>query len=231
MPFSFAAAATAAVGAYSAYQNGRAASKAANSQADVARQQAQIAGEQWDAYKENIQPLENQAASEAANYASIANKEKAAGQAAADVTSQFAGLRDRLNKSPGFNPNSEAYLRTMADLGLSEAAQRATAETGARDKVQQMGDAKRTDAISLGKGLAANAQSGLAAAGNAQAALAANAGRNAQMAGQATGQILGSKAFQNWAGGLNLGGSSATSSVSSPIPESTSDAALEQFWG
>lgn len=222
MPFSFAAAATAAVGAYSSYKSGQAASRAANSQADVARQQAQIAGEQWDAYKENIQPLETQAASEAANYASIANKEKAAGQAAADVTSQFAGLRDRLNKSPGFNPNSEAYLRTMADLGLSEAAQRATAETGARDKVQQMGDAKRTDAISLGKGLAANAQTGLAAAGNAQAGVAAAQTRNAEMAGNFAGQVLGSKQFQNWAGGLNAPASSASASPS--------NADLEQIW-
>ncbi len=231
MPFGYVAAATAAVGAYSSYQSGKAASKAAGAQAGLANKQAQIAGEQWDAYKENIQPLETQAASEAANYASIANKEKAAGQAAADVTSQFAGLRDRLNKSPGFNPNSEAYLRTMADLGLSEAAQRATAETGARDKVQQIGDAKRTDAISLGKGLAANAQSGLAAASNAQAGVAAAQTRNAEMAGNFTGQVLGSKQFQNWAGGLNLGGSPAPSSAPSPIPASTSDAALEQFWG
>ncbi len=185
---------------------------------ESSRQQAEIARDQWAQYKQYIQPLEIQNAEQAKNYSSIANKEKAATQSVADVSAQFAGLRDRLSKSPGFNPHSEAYQRTMADLGLKEAAQKATAATGARDKVQALGDAKMTDAISLGKGLSAGAQTGLASAAAQQTAAARQSNLEAQQFGQAVGGIMGGKGFRNWASDAGSA-SGATSSATTGDPE------------
>jgi len=195
-----------------------------NAAADATRQQAEIAKDQWNTYKETYQPLEKQLVESAQNYGSIANKNKAATQAAADVTSSFAGLRERLTKSPGINVNSQAYLNTMANTGLAEAAQKAAAETGARDKVQQMSDAKLTDAVSLGKGLAATASSGLASASSQFGGMAqrgmAQQNQEAQQIGSTVGGIFSNKNFQDWAG-KTWSGATATPAASSAIDYST----------
>ena len=235
MPF---AAAAAAATAYSAYTASETASDANDAQRDatqkqydISRRQQDIADEQYQTYKDTYQPLEKQYVESAQSYGSIANKNKAATQAAADVTSSFAGLRDQLTKSPGINQNSQAYLNKAADIGLAEAAQKATAETGARDKVQAVADAKMTDAISLGKGLAANAQSGLSAsqsglasAGASLNAAAARANGNANSAWGAVGGMLTNKDLQ---GTVKSWGSS----LNSPQSSSPTNAQLEAEWG
>lgn len=186
-----------------------AATQASDSQAKLAGIQGDIAQKQYDAYERIYQPLEQQYVDESRGVGSIANQNKAAQQAGADVASSFAGAREQLNETPGLNPNSDAYLRQANRTNLAEAASSAAAETGARQNVQDKGRAAESDAVSLGKGIPATASSMLASAGSGLGSAARMYEQQAQYAqgradsagggfSKAVGGITGSQAFQNW---------------------------------
>jgi hypothetical protein len=175
-------------------------------QANAAQmQEAQIAQDQWDRYKQLYSPLEQQYVAESQNLGSQANQNKAAQKAGADVAAQFAGAREQLRKTPGVDPGSQAYLEAQNKLNLAEAADSAAAQTGARQNVVQQGRAAETDALSMGKGLPATAMTGLAQAGTGlQRASefwqqqANNTGANI---GKTIAGITDSAGFKNWMNG------------------------------
>lgn len=186
-----------------------AASRANNASADATQLQSQIAAEQWDRYKTMYAPLEQAYVSEAQNYDSPENYAKAAGDASATVSEQFSKARDRLNRTPGLDPSTPGAQATMAGLDLAQAATDATQQNAARQKVKDTAYARKTDALSLGKGLPAQASSALSSASNNGLALAqfnqgqANAG--AAAAGRVVDRVFSSPTVSNWLGNSSKG--------------------------
>ncbi len=140
----------------------------ANSAAAYAsNKQAQIAGEQWDRYKSTYAPLEDKMVADAQKYETPENFARAAGDASSTVSEQFGKARDRLTRTPGLDPSSGAYQSSVVGLDLAQAATDATQQNAARQGVKDRGYARKLDALSLGKGLPAQATGGFnAAAGN-----------------------------------------------------------------
>lgn len=175
-------------GALLADDNG--ATGANDAAADASRQQAAIAQDQWETYKQTYQPLEKAYAADAQEYDTAANRERAAGEAAATTAEQFGKARDQLSRAPGLDPSSAAYTSSLAGLDMREAAASAVGQNAARNRVKDMGWARRTDALSLGKGLAATASAGLSSVASADAARAQAGQAQANQQGAQIGQLV-----------------------------------------
>lgn len=186
---------------------------------EATRMQAQIAKDQWDRYKTVYAPLEDSMVSAAQNYDTPAQYEKAAGAASGSVAQAFGNARDRLTRTPGLDPTSPAYTSSMAGLDRDQAAADAVAQNGARKQVQDTAWARKSDMLSLGKGLPAQAATGLAVVSQ-QSANQANTAYNRSMneaagLGGATRDIIGglSSAWNSTnspgLGGGTFGGSSS----------------------
>ncbi len=196
---------------------GAGAANAASSEAT--RMQAQIAKDQWDRYKTVYAPLEDSMVSAAQNYDSPAQYERAAGEASGTVAQSYGKARDRLTRTPGLDPTSAAYASSVAGLDRDQAAADAVAQNGARKQVQDTAWARKSDMLSLGKGLPAQAATGLAAVSQ-QSANQANTAYNRSMneaagLGGATRDIIGglssawNSANSPGLGGGTFGGSSS----------------------
>lgn len=153
--------------------------EAADRQAAIAERQQDMAEEQYQRYKTTFQPLEDQYVSESQNYGSIANQNKKAKEAAAAVRGNFSTAREQLARTPGINTNSQAYLQEANRINLAEAASSAASQNKARADVVAKGRAYATDALSLGKGMSANAASTLANAGSAYGSIGSTYGNMA----------------------------------------------------
>ncbi len=186
----------------SALSDDNGAEAANNAATDATRMQAQIAQDQWTRYLQWYGPMEEGFVEEAQGLGSIANQEKAATRANADVTSSYAGLRERLNRTPGANPNSQAYLQELNKIGLAEAASSAASQTGARERIADKGMQARVNALNLGKGLPGTAASGFGASAGAFASqgryLQGQANEGAAGFAKAAGGVFQSGGFQDW---------------------------------
>jgi len=183
-----------------------------NAAADANRLQAQIARDQWERYKTVYAPLEERMVKDAQNYDSAENYAKAAGDASATVSQQFGKAKDRLIRTPGLDPSTGAYQAGVAGLDLAQAATDATQQNAARQKVSDTAYARKTDALSLGKGLPAQASSMLATSANNNLGMAnaAQSQSNAQAGaiGRVADRVFSSPSTSNWLG--NLGKPAAT---------------------
>lgn len=171
----------------------RASKRAASAQqgaSDAAMMQANIAQEQWDKYNEMYAPLEQKYIDEAQNYDSPENYSRAAGDASATVSSQFSKARDRLGRTPGLDPSTGAYQSSLVGLDLAQAASDATQQNAARQRVKDTAYARKTDALSLGKGLPAQASAGLSNAATTMSSIAGQQSSLAAQQAQATGQLF-----------------------------------------
>lgn len=181
-----------------------AATRANNATADATQLQSQIAAEQWDKYKEMYEPMEKDYIKEAQNYDTPEQYAKAAGDASATVSDQFSKARDRLTRTPGLDPSSAGYASNMVGLDLAQAATDATQQNAARQKVKDTAYARKTDALSLGKGLPAQASSALSNAASANASLAqfnqTQANNTAAAFGRVTDRVMNSPTVSNWLG-------------------------------
>lgn len=189
------AVASAVVGSMLADDNGAEAANGAS--ADATAQQAAIAKDQWNTYKETYQPLEKAYVAEAQNYATPEAYARAAGLASATNSEQYGKARDRLRRTPGLDPSSAAYASNMAGLDMSQAASDAVGQNAARNRVSDMAWAHKTDALSLGKGLAANASAGLSSVANTNARIAQAGQAQANQQGAAIGGLV-SKGIDAW---------------------------------
>lgn len=196
--------AAAAAGSLLSDDNG--AEGANNAAADANRLQTEIARDQWNRYKEIYAPLELSMVDEAQNYDTPENYARAAGDAAATVSSQFGKARDRLTRTPGLDPSSGAYQASVAGLDLAQAATDATQQNAARQKVKDTAYARKVDALSLGKNLPANASSMLATSANSNMNLAQmgldQANRQAAGIGRIADRIFSSPSTSNWLGNV-----------------------------
>ena len=182
----------------------KAAERANNAAADSPMLQAEIAREQWDKYNEVYAPLERDFVSEAQTYDSPDNFARAAGEASATVSSQFSKARDRLARTPGLDPSAPGYSANLMGLELAQAATDATQQNAARQRVRDTAYARKTDALSLGKGLPASASSMLATSANSNLGLAqANQQQSMQQAsaiGRLGDRVFSSPTVSNWLG-------------------------------
>lgn len=208
------------VGSLLADDNGAEAANGAA--ADSTRMQAEIARDQWNRYKEIYEPLERGMVTDAQNYDSPENFAKAAGDASATVSQQFSKARDRLGRTPGVDPSSGAYQSSLVGLDLAQAATDATQQNTARQKVKDTAYARKTDALSLGKGLPASASSALSTATQNSLAMAQNgqAQANAQAGaiGRSVDRIFNAASTSNWLGNSNVPQSAINQANMSPDP-------------
>jgi hypothetical protein len=138
-------------------------------QNEAARMNAEIAKEIWEQYKTTYLPMENQYVQDAQQYDTPEHREQAARAASADTEQAFAnqkGANERSMTGMGIRPDDAKFAAVNARLQRDQAAQSAGAQNSARLGVEQEGWARRTNALSLGKGLPTQASGAASAAGN-----------------------------------------------------------------
>lgn len=116
---------------------------------------------------------------EAETYNTEANKERIAAEAIGDIKTSFgvqAADLERRNQSYGISPTSGRSMATQNATGILQAATEASAATRARNAAEQLGWAKKMDAIALSQGQFGNQAT--------STGLALNAGAQALNAGQ-----------------------------------------------
>lgn len=145
----------------------------------AAMQSATKSSQDYDKYNQEVfRPLERGIVSDAENYDTLDRRDKAAGQAIADVTQAAAGQRAATERNftrMGMNPSDGAYGAMERAADASTTLSEAGAANRARDQVRTVGQAMKMDAASLGRGLP-SAQA-------TQASLALNAGQGSVAAG------------------------------------------------
>lgn len=198
------------------------AAAANQSAADANNLQARISAEQWAKYLELYEPLERQMVDEAQDYASPENYAKAAGEASATVSQQFSKARDRLTRTPGLDPSSSAYQSSLVGLDLAQAANDATQQNLARKGVTDTAYARKTDALSLGKGLPANATVGLANAAKTSTYLADQqlglANSRATQTGALVGNVFNAAQKAGWLGSGSVQASAGANNYANETP-------------
>lgn len=166
---------------------------ATQQQADSAKASSR-ADQQWSQYQTTFQPIEEKMAQEAMDYGNAADQERAAGQAATDVTQQFQSQRaaaQRQLTSMGVKPNAGNFMAAEREMDASEAAARAAAMTGTRQAVKDKGVSLRAGAAAFGRNQTntAGQQVGLSTGSGSAATQSAGAGVGSTMA--AGSQVAG----------------------------------------
>jgi hypothetical protein len=145
---------------------------------------------------------------QAADYGSIANKNKVAGQAEADYQTQFNAGINNLDKnlaSYGIDPSNPASIRAKSEMANNAFATGAGGITAGRNQMSDKAYAMNSDIVSMGLGLPGQATSAANSAGNAMS-----------QAGSLNNQANATSA-QNWGSltgaGIALSGTGAGNAV------------------
>lgn len=165
-----------------------------------AKKSSERADEQWEQYQDTFQPIEEKMAQEAMSYGNEADQERAAGQAATDVSQQFQSQRSAAQRqlaSMGVKPNAGNFMAQSRESDAAEAAARAASMTGTRQAVKDKGVSLRAGAaafgrnqtntagqqvgLSTGTGSAATQSAGAGVGSTLAAGSSLNAGYGAQM--------------------------------------------------
>jgi hypothetical protein len=156
----------------------------ANQQMAAQAEQMAQARDYYNYQQSTFRPLERSIVADAQNFNTEAYRNQLANQAAADTGRAF-GIANQVNArqmgAMGVNPNSGRFATTNNASNLTQAAARANAMTGTRERAAQMGYARQLDAAGLGRGLAgasAAAYGGATGAGSAAGMSAQSAGQN-----------------------------------------------------
>lgn len=155
----------------------------ANTQIAAQQEQMDQARDYYNYQKETFRPLERGLVADAQKFNTEAYREQLASRAAADAGLAFSrtqAANRRAMGAMGVNPNSGRFAGIQNASNLALAANRANAMSNTRMQADQMGYARKLDAVGLGRGLAgasAAAYGGATGAGSA-------AGQSAQSAGQ-----------------------------------------------
>ena len=174
---------------------------------ELYRLQALQAQQMLDQANNVVTPAYNEMMEQARGVGSIANQEQAAGRAAADVAAAQGGAKAQLEQdlsSMGVNPADQKYANTMASMNLAAAAEGAAAQTGARERTRQYGDARLKDVTAMGMGISSDAATALGNAANTAGGIANMQQQQAAMNAQARGNIaaLGTRLLGFKTGGL-----------------------------
>jgi hypothetical protein len=156
----------------------------------------------YDYQVNTFRPLEQGLVADAQSFDTDAMRNSLATKAAADSGIAFNRTRqsnERAMASMGVNPNSGRFQGLGSQSALMQSANRAGAMTGARERAQQLGYAKKLDAAGLGRGLAGASTAAYGSAVNA----GNSAGQNYQSAGMNNLQGMGGGA-STIGSGLNM---------------------------
>lgn len=167
-----------------------------------------LAKEDRNRYRDTFGALEDDLVAEAKAYATPARAEAEAGKASSDVIQAYDKVRAtqvRQQGAFGVDPTSGAALANTRKLGIAQAKDMAGAANTARKQVEDMSWAKRLDAVSLGKGLPAQASTSYG--------IALNAGNSA--VGNMNGTVGSVGANMNAAQGWYQGGTQAIGQAAS----------------
>jgi len=181
---------------------------------DIARKQGLMMDQQmeqgkdyYDYNKSTFRPLEQGLVADAQAFDTDAMRNQLATKAAADAGLAFNQqnqANERRMASMGVNPNSGRFQGMAQQSGLMQAGARAGAMTGARERAQNTGYARKLDAVGLGRGLsnaAAGAYAGANSAGNSAVGNMGVAG-NAYMSGMGQGSATTGSGYNMQIGGL-----------------------------
>lgn len=208
-----------------------------------------LAADYADYNKTTFRPLEQGIVADAKNYDTPEKRNAAATAAIADTNKAFAQTNDaaaRRLAANGVDPGSTRAMSVMQGQDVNQAVANAGAAFNARKGVETVGYARKMDAASLGRGLASSqatsAQVALSAGNNsvnnANAPLSAsNAGAAAYAQGmntvtnanQSAGNLYGSQANIQQAGGGG-GGLDALGNVVGQFAGSTAGSAKIAGW-
>ena len=164
--------------------------------------QADWANADRERYETIFQPLEEQLAQEAQDYASPERQEAEAGQAEADVAQQFEQARrtaqERL-EAFGVDPTQTRAGALDLQTRMAEAASQSAAGNTARERTENIGRALRSEAINVGKGYPAQSLAAAQAAqGSGQAGVSSGLATTAS-GGQTMGTGMGWQGMGNQA--------------------------------
>lgn len=164
-------------------------------------------------YETIYQPLEDQLAQDAQNYASPERMEQNVARAQADVAQQFDASRTRALQnlqSYGVDPSSLRYAALDRGANISQAAAEAAAGNQSRTQDEAIGRALRSEAINVGRGYP-----GQIAGTYGTALQSGNQGINSALATTASGansmgtgigwNQQGNQALNTWGNTLNMG--------------------------
>ena len=181
---------------------------------DIARKQGLAMDQQmaqgkdyFDYNKSTFRPLEQGLVADAQNFDTDAMRNQLATKAAADSSMAF-GQQNQANErrmaSMGVNPNSGRFQGMNQQSGLMQSANRAGAMTGARERAQQLGYARKLDAVGMGRGLANASTAAYGSANNAGNSAVGNYGVAGQqrMSGMAQGAGTIGSGYNMQIGGL-----------------------------
>lgn len=178
----------------------------ANQQIAAQQQQMAQAADYYKYQTDTFRPLERGLVADAEKFNTASYQETMAQKAAADVAQAFQGAQGismREASRRGINPNSGAFGAASNANALKLAAATAGAQTGARSQAEQMGYARKLDAVGLGRNLAGAstaAYQGATAAGSAGASSTMAPGNQymagLNQAGSTYGNILNNQTSQ-----------------------------------
>jgi hypothetical protein len=155
----------------------------ANQQIAAQNEQMDQARDYYNYQRDTFRPVERGLVADAQRFNTEDYRNQLASKASADAGlafSQNQKMNQRAMRSMGANPNSGRFAGMQNASNLALSAQRANAMTNSRTQADQMGYARRLDAVGMGRGLAG---ASAAAYGGASGA-GSMAGQNAQSAGQ-----------------------------------------------
>ena len=146
----------------------------------------------YDYNKSTFRPVEKQMVADAQSFDTDAYRNQLATRAAADSGIAFnrtRQARERAMASMGVNPNSGRFQGMAQQSGLMQAANRAGAMTGTRERAQQTGYARKLDAVGMGRGLSGASTAAYGSAMGAGNSAVGNYGQagNQYMQGMAQG--------------------------------------------
>lgn len=165
----------------------RRANLVSDAQLSAMSDQAALTKDYADYNKNTFRPLEQGIVADAAGYDTPQRQADAAAKAGASVEQNMAsqrGITTRAQQRMGVNPGSGKALAMDNQMAIQGAALSAGAQNTARTQIETVGQARKMDAASLGRNMAANqaTSAGLAVTqGNSAAANGAMSGNiNAQ---------------------------------------------------
>ena len=186
------------------------AERVANQQFASQDQQMKQAQDYYNYQQETFRPVEQGLVRQAQEYDTEANRERIAAQAAADTARAFGtveGMTSRSLSRKGVGPGSGNAIAMQNQNALSLASARAGAMTGARNQAEQIGYARKLDAVGLGRNLAGASTAAYGAAtGAGSAGLTSSMAPGTQLqqgyaqTGVTRGNVLGSQVNQFNAG-------------------------------
>ena len=181
---------------------------------DIARKQGLAMDQQlsqgkdyYDYNRSTFRPLEQQMVADAQTFDTDAYRNQLATKAAADAGLAFNQqnqANERRMASMGVNPNSGRFQGMTQQSGLMQAGAKAGAMTGARERAQQTGYARKLDAVGMGRGLSGASTAAYGSAMGAGNSAVGNYGQagNQYMQGMAQGAGTIGSGYSMQLGGL-----------------------------